>query len=377
MVSGINRQGKMLTTSVKGIIKGVMVVSLSSLMGCQSIGPNVLNRDRYHYNLAMNYSSNQELLLNMVRLRYDESTVVLKVGTISSNPHIGTGANLQSTLSFPNPGKTTGTATPGASVDYSDSPTMSYSPLDGPEFTQSFLRPLSLEDLGLLMQDAWSIPRIMRIGLQRVGNVYNASSSTRPTSSHVPEYQNFIDMTYVLRRMQLEDSITGFYAKSGDIEELTLEIKPGYRLTSQEKAILDKAGVEIYHHKIIFTNTPAPHKVFIITRSLIGVLNYLSKGVIVPQADADRKIITQTVYDDGTVFDWQKVVRGMMKIYHSEIKPNDAYISIYYRNRWYYIKDSDSDSKQTLILLSNMAGLIENTSSVDKTPLLLTRSIGR
>ena len=95
----------------------------------------------------------------------------------------------------------------------------------------------------------------------------------------------------------------------------------------------------------------------------------------IPPEDAKSKVIDQTYYRDGRLFDWQKVVRGMMKIYYSNELPKDISVAIPYRGRWYYIKDSDTDSKQTLIMLENLMGLIETMPPGSAASVGLTRNV--
>lgn len=352
------------------IMKYSITILIYWLTGCTSIGPTALPRDRFNYNKAMSNSTNQELLLNMVRLRYDESPLILKVGSISGSISLQRGLAVSGTTNFPVPGKANYALNSAGTLSYSDNPIINYTPLDDQTFTQSFLKRLELYDVSLLLESAWSIPRVMRVGFQRIGNAYNAPSSARSTSSHVPEYQNFIDVTYVLRRMQLANALTGFYSKNGDVEDLILVLDKTYRIRKDELAILNKAGIEIYKNRIILSNQPAPHKVYVITRSVIGIFNYLSKGVIEPPADLKSKVLTETVYANGAHFDWQNVLRGMMKIYFSDKEPTHAYVAIYYRNRWYYIKDNDSDSKQTLAMLISVSGLVQNSAPATSAPAL-------
>lgn len=347
---------------------GLLVGAL--LTGCHSIGPYNLPLDRYNYNKAVNYSTNQEMLLNLVRLRYDETPLSMKVGTISGSTSYQRQAGLAGTINFPSVAPTNGSLNPAGTVSYTDNPIISYTPLEDQAFTQSFLARMNLYDVSLLLDSAWSIPRVLRVGFQRIGNAYNAPSAARSTSSHVPEYQNFIDMTYVLRRMQLANATTGFYSKKGNVEDLTLVIDPHYHITAKELAILRKAGVVIHDHKIVFSTELAPHKVYVVPRSIIGIYNYLSKGLIEPSADLKAKVLTETVYANGSHFDWQNVLRGMMKIYSSDKEPKDAFVSIAYRGHWFYIKDSDSDSKQTLSMLISIAGLIHNGPSASSAPAL-------
>lgn len=340
------------------------------LSGCTSIGPFSLTHDRYNYNIATNYSINQQLLLNMVRLRYDENPLVLDVTSISGSVSVQKSASFAGSLIFPFP-YIGSSISPNGSWSYSDNPIISYAPLSDSTYTQSYLVPMSLYDISLLLSSGWSIPRVFRTSCQQIGNVYNAPSAARATSSHVPEYQDFINMTYVLRRMQLAEAIRVYYDKNPSAEELILLIDPKYKLSAKDKKILDKAGVEIYQHKIIFSKDPAPHRVLIVTRSVNGILHYLSKGLTEPPQDLKSQVLTATVYKDGSLFDWQKVVRGMMKIYYSDKKPPaNAYVSIPFRGRWYYIADSDSDSKQTLMMVLNIHGLINTAPSTADVPSL-------
>jgi len=124
--------------------------------------------------------------------------------------------------------------------------------------------------------------------------------------------------------MQLANALTSFYSKKGDVEELTLVLGRGFRLTTKDKVVLKKAGVKVYHNKIILTNYPAPHKVYVVTRSMLGILNYLAKGMLAPAADVARNVLTQTVESNGTLFDWQRVLEEMMKIYYSDKSLADA-----------------------------------------------------
>lgn len=357
------------------ILKILLIGLISILTSCKSIGPRILTVDRYHYNLAMGNSTQQELLLNLVRLRYDETPVVLKVGNISGSTSLRQSSGATGRMGFPGLGLTTGEVELTGNLEFSDNPIISYTPLEDRAFTSQYLQALDLEDIALLLKSGWSIPRVFRVTLQQAGNAMNAPSAARSTSSHPPHYQEFIDMVYALRRMQLEDAITVFYHKDKGIEELTLHIKSNFKLTAKEMNALSKAGVTIHNHRIVFTNRPQPQKVYVVTRSMLGVMNYLSKGVTVPREDFVTKVATETTLANGQPFDWQSVLKGMMKICVSKNKPKNAIVAIPHRGRWYYVSDSDSDSKQTLILLTNIAGLIMIAPPGSEDSVGITRAI--
>lgn len=355
---------KMIIIMTKSFVpfpRKICSLTLALLMtGCASIGPRVLQQDRLHYNEIMRNTSNQELLFNMVRLRYNEAPMAIKVGNISGSTTWQKQAAFGTTLFSPSSKfGSPNSSTLGAQTLIVDNPIISYTPLDGSAYTLAFLRALDLSDINVLLQSSWSISRLFRLSLQSIGTAVNAPSAARPTSSHIPVYKDFLAVAAALRRIQVNDSLIVYYKNKGDHEELNLVIRHGYKLNAKEKALFKKTGIEIYHNKITLTNKPQPHKVYVITRSMLGVLNYLSKGMDVPPIDAQRKILTQTKYRNGKIFNWQEVVTGIMTIHYSDTRPQNAFLSVPYRGRWYYISDSDTSTKQTLILLSNLSGLVQ------------------
>ncbi|WP_133128098.1 hypothetical protein [Legionella nagasakiensis] len=355
------------------VYKGIFIVFLMFLTGCHSIGPKVLHNDRYSYNLALGDSKNQELLLNIVRLRYDHSPVVLSVGNISGSTKIQREGRLEAySKLFTQPTSTENKLEGSTGLIYSDNPIISYTPLDDQMFHTRFLSALNLRQISLLLESSWSIARVFRVTLQQAGDAANASSAARPTSSHVPRYQDFIDMVYVLRRLQLDDAFIISYQIENHHEKLTLHLNQKAKLKTKEKRILNKAGIKLYKNKIIFTNYEAPYATPLITRSVLGILNYLSKGMAVPQEDAENHIATITRFPNGKPFDWQKVLRGMMKIHYCEKQPVHAAVAIPYLNRWYYIDNRDANSKQTLMMVTNIIGLI--SGPVPPSPVGLTRN---
>ena len=61
-----------------------VVLMLCVVTGCGSIGPSTVNRDRFDYITAISESWKQQLLLNIVKLRYADTPVFLEVGQVIS-----------------------------------------------------------------------------------------------------------------------------------------------------------------------------------------------------------------------------------------------------------------------------------------------------
>lgn len=200
----------------------------------------------------------------------------------------------------------------------------------------------------------------------------NASNSARPTSVHAPRYKKFDQLVYTLREMQRDDAfVVQYQAYPDNKEDLIFQFNQDFHPTPKQLSILSSAGVEYYQHKIIFSNYLAPHKTYIVTRSVSGILNYLSKGVEVPPEDYQAKLATKT-YANGKVFDWQRVLHGIIHIHSGAPKPPFEVVSIQYLGHWFYIDNRESNSKQTLILLTDIIGLI--SLAAPPSPIKITRT---
>ena len=105
------------------------------------------------------------------------------------------------------------------------------------------------------------------------------------------------------------------------------------------------------------------------TRSPIGVMQFISQSVEVPEEHYADGIVTRTFDDDGSQFDWNKVTGRVVSILSQKERPNSAFLAVPYRGWWFYIPDSDLNTKSTFSLLSMLiamqSGRIQNTSVIN------------
>lgn len=362
---------------------GILLLITFLLSACATMGPKVLPQNKQGYNIALQTNSDQQLLLNIVRLHYGASPYFVGVTNVASQLEFGAAMSANYGASQSRTARTSGLTTGfsyGASggVNYIERPTISYVPLQGQKFTQQILAPISMKNIYLLISSGWSIARVFRLTIQRLGPLPNAPSASRPTSKHVPIYRNFVEFAHTtLRKLQRDQDLEISAVKVN--KQFGIEIR--FLKYRQHRKIIRHLfhllGVHRSYPQIILVkNGLAIKKPYILpikTRSFMGVLYFVSKSVDTPSSAIKRGVVATTTDDYGKAFDWSHVTRGMLHVYFSKLKPANAMSLINYRNGWFYIDDSDNDSKSTMALLHLLFSL--QSSDVQGVMPVLTLSV--
>jgi len=153
---------------------GVVGCVLVGVSGC-SIGPSALRGNRPEYNRVIQQTEKEELLLNIVRLRYGEQIKFLQVASIVSTLNVGASVNASATVPFGAALEVRGanTANAGAGLNYSETPTITYVPVEGQQFATQILSGASVNNLQALLQSGWNIDRVMTLLVDRMGPLVN------------------------------------------------------------------------------------------------------------------------------------------------------------------------------------------------------------
>lgn len=351
----------MMNHAVKHFFCSIILLNSMFLVSCSSIGPVVLPNNRQEFNVALQRSEDEQLLLNLVRMQFTDAPYFLGVSGISSQFSID--ANLAGSMSM-NHFRTLGdfasrSTTTNGFVDYGDRPTISYSPLQGEAFTKQMLTPMSMENFLLLLQSGWSVARVLRVTTQSLGDIPNAPSAARPSTSHMPKYKAFMALAHLIRSMQVDGAISVSVSKQHDTLELIIHL---HRNARNAKCI--RRFYQLLNRpddgqplKIVQEVSIDAHALQLELRSVIGMMYYLAKSVEVTDEEKRTKIVDFPKNPNGSYFDWKKVTAGMMIIHAANERPANAVVAVYYRHRWFYIDDRDTNSKETLSLMSMIFNL--------------------
>jgi hypothetical protein len=403
-----------------------VLLAMSSAMagiasGC-SLGPRSLLNSRLSYNDAVKTTSEQQLLLNIVRLRYTDTPSSLAISSIADQQELIAGLGLVpffTAAGAGNVGSYRNSLLPSAQVSGTSRPTLSYTPLDDEEFTRRLFSPISLEGVAYLSKTTWPISTVFRLYLENINWVSNAETASGPTPEQPPEFASFLAGVLALQRLQDRSRITLYTEEREDaivrvssnenIGTLAIEaVKSGLDVKSNSDEILlvrkrkqpvlradeslyDDEDWHVFCHAFglnptlrtfdltsdkldpYFKDTPASglEILDLESRSLLQVLFFVAHGVDVPPEHIACRIVPSTVGNGGSGFDWQQVLGGLFRVQYvkSKHRPDCAHIAIQYNGYWFYIDARDRETKATFALLLEVSRL-ELESTKTRAPIL-------
>jgi len=330
--------------------------------GCATrLGPQTIPGARFNYNDKIARSQNDQLLLNLVRLKYRDTLVFLDVGTVIAQYTLAGQVGAAPRINADGTGKTELGLDLGAS--YSEQPTITYEPLQGAEFTQRLLTPVSPFTLVLLSQSGWSIERLLLCCVESMNGITNAPAASGPTPDRLPDNAEFRELAGLLRELQVA-GLSDFQTTGGEDGESVLfhlaapddEASPPAALArvremldlDEEKTLFELTGRGLRRGK---------EEISVTGRSLLGALFFLSNGVEAPEEHERRGLVTVTEGQEPGRLDWNTVTGDLLKVSSAAGDPPDAFARIRYRGHWFYISDSDLQSKATFNLLTYLFSL--------------------
>jgi len=342
-------------------------------VGCGRLGPTVLKGEHLDYNIALQKSNDQQLLLNLVRMRYRDNPYFLEVSSIASSLSISGTGSVSPTFSE-NAGVTSRSNALSASVTYTESPIISYTPMQGGDFVTRMLKPLTVEELLFLANSGWSLHKIMHICVQKVDGIYNTNRASGATPASIElGYDEFHRIASLLEKLRLQNLVTlGYEVKDGTtypvlrFDEQAEDSPEAAELRQRLRLNPDMQSYWV-SEQIVGT---AGDTIVLSMRSVLGMLLYLSRLVDVPAADIQKGRVVTTRDSFVEPFDWQRGI-GLFRVGVAESFPDNAAVAVPYRGHWFYIDDSDVTSKATFSFISQLFSLKAGSDTAVKPTLTI------
>jgi hypothetical protein len=336
------------------LITILTIVLCMTMTACGRFGPRQIARDSFNYNEAIARSSNEQMLINLVRLRYREVPVFLAVGSVLTQYFYGGEASASAFFGKPAGDAANEIIGARGRMVYFERPTITYSPLGGQEFTQQLLTPLPNELVFSLVQSGWPPDQLLMMSLERVNNLENIPFSTVPSAESLEGLRTFNHMVQVIielskRRaleMQSNNSVTPStrflvfkQVQDNDTQALTDELKSMLGLNP------DHSSFRVTGRLIGLK----PDEVTIRVRSLLALMGFLSRGIEIPAAHIEEQRVEEMI---SPVDPELRSLLFPLRIHSSVERPADAVVAVRHHDHWFYIKHSDHMSKQAFGLLT-------------------------
>lgn len=160
---------------MKHAIQILLVAALTMVTGC-AMQPEIIQSRHWDLNETIRATSNEQLLLNLVRLRYDDTPYFLQLSSITTS--FSASANLGATGSFPE-GSNNNVLGLSGGVSYSESPTVTWSLPDSREFLGRLYSPVGADQLTVLSKAGFDLVEVFRISVQQMNLLRNKEFQIR------------------------------------------------------------------------------------------------------------------------------------------------------------------------------------------------------
>jgi hypothetical protein len=353
--------------------------------------------NRLDYNITAQRTNSEQLLLNLVRMKYLENPLFMQVGTIASSFSYSVSAGAifntnPATQQFPL----------GATL--SENPTVTYTPMDGQKYTQEILSEIDGQRFMVLFRANTDLEILLRCVLDRIGQLENQSPNRPLSPERLETFSKFcrlasqmrihgdLDIAHVVpeEKAKEKDKPKEEKAKEKDKEkdkesakeefkdkgpQLVMALRFSRLQEARELAqllgvpyrpIRSRSGQEILAFRLVessllgdtFGKDPRYVDLPFRMRSMREVLDYLGQGVEVPAGGRGAAVASQMALDNGgELVDPYPYVKDFFQVRHSREMPAGVLAAVPYRDGWYYIADSDLRSKLVFSFLSTLLAL--------------------
>ena len=185
-------------------------VAATGSTGC-ALGPRQIYFAHQKYNEAIKDSFCREMLLNLVRLKYRETPEFVDIGGVAAQYSFDGTARIDG--GFVSGLFSLDKLAPGATLNRSERPTITYAPSRGKDFERNLLTPINVSTIGVLTNQGWSADRLLRLSTRSLNFLDNAISAGGPTPTNKPEFEAFLRASSLMRELQKHRGLEFVFAK--------------------------------------------------------------------------------------------------------------------------------------------------------------------
>jgi len=347
----------------------ISLVAILCLTGCTHIGPQTVPRDRFDYNTAIANSWKEQTLLNIVKLRYADMPLFVEVASVVSGYTLEGSVSLGGTVSS-NTAIQGDFLSLGTSGKYTDRPTITYAPITGRKFNESFMTPIPPGAILFLIQSGWSAEMIFPITVESINGFRSRVAAGIDQRKGDPAYYR---LAALMRKTQKSGAFGMRIIKGTDQDQTTVMFIHSKNISQEIKQarmeISRILGLDPKVQEISVAYGLLPkndREIAMLTRSTLQIMIDLAKQIEVP---------SQHVTDGLTMAGQAPPVGGeaqlgqLIQVKSGPDKPENAFTAVKYEDHWFWIDKRDFRSKRTFAFLMILMSLTE-TGGKEGLPLV-------
>ena len=320
------------------------------------MGPKTIPSDGFNYNDRIALQQNEQVLLNIVRLRYAEVPLFLNVSSVINQYSRDGRASVSGSNLF-------GAAKADANVNagWADRPTITYSPMGGQAFSESLLHPIPPAVIFFLIQSGWSPNRMLRLTSSSINGLKNEINLSLEEQKTDPEFDELMNLLTDLQKR-------GILGMEIGENNASVNIHFPEQINDETTSVKVERFKELLNLNPELNSFPIRYgliqknrdEIFLRTHSLLEIFFSISGFIDVPQ---------EHILEGRTFSSYISETNPLLVIHSSKEKPDTEFVAINTRKYWYYIDDGDLQSKTTFGILQILLSLAKD-SNPSKGPLI-------
>ncbi len=356
------KNSHMIAGECSSIHKWILIPVFLALAACGSLGPKTLNKDQLDYGQSIGDNWKNQMLANLVKIRFIDMPVFVDVGQIVSGYTLET--QVSGTLGFGTTLSGGDSQSVGAASKYTDRPTITYTPKTGEDYLRSLLTPIEPSAILSLVLTGYNPSLLFTWAVESINGVSNYSSDAQGRNVANPEFYEFVEL---LGELQQQGSI-GFEIEQNPESKYDMVMFFDEKGSSnankeQRRRIREILGTGVSIRKLPIIYSPfavGDDTLAMQTRSILQILITMSGFVDVPASKTDRA---------APGFKLAATEKRPFHVHSSSERPDDAFASYRYHGDWYWIDHNDLASKRVFTLMLFLTTLT-NRSGVENAPVL-------
>jgi hypothetical protein len=196
------------------LVRTTLALLAATLAGCAWLGPDIIRSGRPAYNDAILTTNDEQLLQNVVRMRYGDSLGFLTVSSVTANVSLTATGTINA--GFGPTANYAGNLVPfTGTLTTEQNPTISYSPVAGDRMVRQLMSEVPLDIAALMINAAHSHSAAWIALVKRVNNLRNpdfvefAGAGTDPRFEEVAAIASLLQRRGTLYWVRLAGAQTG------------------------------------------------------------------------------------------------------------------------------------------------------------------------